>query len=73
MARTVFDLNPGEQATIVGFTDEVISLKLLEMGCIPGTSVKLKFFAPLGDPLAIEVLGYALSLRKSEASTILIN
>jgi ferrous iron transport protein A len=49
-----------------------MALKLLEMGCIPGTQVRLTGRAPLGDPLML-VLGdeeYTLSLRVSEAATI---
>lgn len=73
MGRSAAELKPGEQGTITGFTDEVISLKLMEMGCLPGSIIKMKFFAPFGDPLAIEVAGYSLSLRYNEASTVLID
>ena len=70
--RSVADLKPGEKAVISKFDDEVMSLKLLEMGCVPGTEIQLKYIAPLGDPICILVSGYSLSLRLSEASTILI-
>jgi ferrous iron transport protein A len=62
----------GERAIIDAFTDSEMSLKLLEMGCIPGEIIKVKHIAPLGDPIAISVSGYLLSLRKNEASTILV-
>jgi ferrous iron transport protein A len=42
----------------------------MEMGCIPGEIVELSRKAPLGDPIAITISGYQLSLRKSEAATI---
>ena len=42
------------------------------MGCLPGVEVSLQLIAPFGDPLAIEVCGYQLSLRKEEASSILL-
>lgn len=61
-----------EKAIIKGFTDEVLSVKLMEMGCLPGTQVSMQLIAPFGDPIAIEVAGYQLSLRKQEASSILI-
>ena len=67
---TVAHLKPGEQGVIEGFSDAHLSLKLLDMGCLPGTTVKMKFSAPLGDPICIDVEGYSLSLRKAEASTI---
>ena len=66
------DLKIGEKGEIVGFTDESLSLKLLEMGCLPGEVVEVERFAPLGDPIAIRVAGYQLCLRKSEASVIII-
>ena len=68
--NTVANLNPGEKGTVYGFKDEQLSLKLLDMGCLPGTIVEMKFKAPLGDPICINVDGYSLSLRKAEASTI---
>lgn len=49
-----------------------MALKLLEMGCTPGETVTLDRIAPMGDPIAISVSGYLLSLRKEEASTILV-
>jgi len=61
-----------EKAIIKGFTDDNLSVKLIEMGCLPGTQVSLQLIAPFGDPIAIEVAGYQLSLRKQEASSILI-
>ena len=63
---------PGETAIIAGFTDEFLSVKLLEMGFLPGTAVRLNFIAPLGDPVCVSVSGYDLSLRKSEACAISI-
>lgn len=61
-----------EKAIIKGFTDETLSVKLMEMGCLPGTEISLELIAPWGDPIAIEVAGYQLSLRKKEASSILV-
>jgi ferrous iron transport protein A len=63
---------PGETAVISGFTDDEISVKLLEMGFLPGTAVRFNFTAPLGDPVCVSVSGMDLSLRISEASTITI-
>lgn len=66
------DLKQGEKGVINGFLDSSISLKLLEMGCLPGTEIQLDFKAPLGDPICINVSGYSLSLRLDEARTIAI-
>jgi len=70
--RTVADLQIGEKGIIDNFKDALMSLKLLEMGCLPGTEVKLDFIAPLGCPVGISVAGYHLSLRKKEAATIVL-
>ncbi len=67
------DLEIGEKGEIGGLTDELLSLKLLEMGCLPGTEVVLTHLAPFGDPIAIRVSGsYTLSMRREEAETMLI-
>ncbi len=70
--RSVADLARGESGVIQGFSDNVISLKLMEMGCLPGSTIKMNFAAPLGDPISYYVAGYNLTLRISEASAILI-
>lgn len=49
--------------------DEV-GLRLLEMGLTPGVEFVIIGTAPLGDPLEIEIRGYRLSLRKSEARRV---
>jgi ferrous iron transport protein A len=70
--RSVADLQTGEVGIIKGFSDSIISLKLMEMGCLPGSSIKMNYAAPLGDPISYYVAGYNLTLRISEASAILI-
>ncbi len=44
--------------------------RLMEMGLLVGTPVRLVRFAPLGDPVEIKVRGYHLTLRKEEAEQI---
>jgi ferrous iron transport protein A len=65
-------MKPGDLAIIAGFTDDEISVKLMEMGCLPGMPVRFNFTAPFGDPICISVSGYELSLRLDEAATISI-
>ena len=66
------DLRRGDKAIIDSFADYEASLKLLEMGCIPGEQIEVTRIAPLGDPIAILVAGYLLSLRKSEAAVVVV-
>ncbi len=70
--KTLSDLKKGELAIIKNFTDDLMSLKILEMGCLPGSTVELLHTAPLGDPICIKVAEYMLALRKAEADTIII-
>ena len=67
---TLADLKQGQKATIRSFSNDALSSRLLEMGCLPGEVVKVERVAPMGDPIAVSVSGYQLSLRKLEASTI---
>jgi ferrous iron transport protein A len=68
---TLAEVTVGQRGQVTGIegTDEV-SLRLLEMGLTPGVEFRLLGFAPLGDPIEIEVRGYRLSLRKSEAARV---
>jgi len=45
----------------------------LEMGCTPGEVIEIDRIAPLGDPIAVLVSGYLLSLRKADAATIMVS
>lgn len=70
--KNVSEMKPGDIGIISGFTDEYLSVKLMEMGCLPGIPVRFNFRAPFGDPVCISVSGYELSLRLEEAATISI-
>jgi ferrous iron transport protein A len=70
--RNVAQMKPGDIGIISGFTDEFLSVKLMEMGCLPGVPVRFNFTAPFGDPVCISVSGYELSLRLEEAAAISI-
>ena len=70
--KNVSEMKPGEIGIIAGFTDDYLSVKLMEMGCLPGIPVRFNFTAPFGDPVCISVSGYELSLRLEEAAAISI-
>jgi ferrous iron transport protein A len=65
-------LKIGQLGVVSRFTDEGVSTKLMEMGCLPGEVVKVINIAPLGDPIAISVAGYELSLRLEEAASVMV-
>ncbi len=60
------------KAIIRSFGETELYVKLLEMGCIPDEEISIELSAPLGDPIAVNVAGYQLSLRKDEASSIMV-
>ncbi len=70
--HTLANLIPGKKGIIHGFTDDELSLKLMEMGCLPGEVVEFIKTAPLGCPIEISISGYLLSMRKSEAEKVII-
>jgi Fe2+ transport system protein FeoA len=47
-----------------------MSVRLLEMGFVPGVEVSLVKRAPLGDPLELRLRGYHVSLRRAEARRV---
>jgi len=70
---TLFDLVTGDRARIVkvhGGRDAAIARRLLDMGIMKGTEALIVRHAPLGDPVEIEIKGYHLALRMSEAQKI---
>ncbi len=48
----------------------VLRCRLLDMGLIPKTHVKVTKVAPLGDPIELILRGYVLTIRKDDASKI---
>lgn len=69
--ETLADLPIGINAKVVSIEENgAISKRLMEMGVVPGVSVRVIKTAPFGSPLEIRVRGYNLALRRSEAETI---
>ncbi len=61
----------GREAVITAVGGQgALRCRLLDMGLIPKTAVRIDKIAPLGDPLELRVRGYALSLRKEDARNI---
>jgi len=69
---TIADLKRGEQGIIIDVSSAHIPLKLLEMGCLPGNTVKLLQVAPFQDPMYLNINGTHLAIRKETASYIII-
>lgn len=73
MKRSLVDLPLGQHAEIASIDCERrLSRRLMEMGLLPGTRVRVVRVAPLGDPIELRVRNYSLSVRRSEAAKIAI-
>ncbi|MCK5197799.1 MAG: ferrous iron transport protein A [Spirochaetales bacterium] len=71
---TLGDLKASDQVEVTGFKrdSKEMTSKLLAMGISRGAAIKVLRFAPLGDPIDIEVKGTNLSLRKEEAKLVYV-
>ena len=64
------ELKKGQKALIEHHEETEFRLTLMEMGCVPGEAVWIEMVAPMGDPIAIQIAGYSLSIRKEDAQSI---
>lgn len=71
--ETLDDLRPGEAGVVKAVRgDGALRGRLLEMGFVSGTAVRVVRVAPLADPMEVELHGYHLSLRRADARTVLV-
>ena len=68
---TLDKLPIGKTAKIISVGGEgALRLRLLDMGLIPKTSVKIIKVAPMGDPIELFIRGYSLTIRLDDAKKI---
>ena len=68
---TLNELAIGESAVIRTVGGEgALRLRLLDMGLIPKTKVKIIKVAPMGDPIELNIRGYELTIRIEDAKKI---
>lgn len=66
--RTLADLRVGDEAVVTDVGgDRGVARRLMEMGVLPGTRLRVARVAPLGDPVEIRLRSYSLSIRRAEA------
>lgn len=64
-------LNEGDRAKILKVRGRgEINRRLRDMGVKPGVEVEVEGRATLGDPMAVKIMGYRLSLRENEAEQV---
>lgn len=66
------ELKIGEIGIITSVNLDEIPLKLLEMGCLPGNTIRLLQIAPLGDPLYFNINDSHVAIRLETASQITV-
>lgn len=63
----------GEKARVIGIHGQgAVKRRLMDMGLTKGVDLLVRKMAPLGDPIEINLRGYELTLRKSEAELVLV-
>jgi len=68
---TLADLKPGQSGEIRKINIAgVLKRRLMDMGVVSGTDVRVEKIAPLGDPIEVRIKSYSLSLRRGEAKNI---
>lgn len=70
---TAAELKLGEKGVIIDSSSIHIPLKLIEMGCLPGSEIELLQIAPFADPMYLNINGCHLAIRKETAVHILID
>ena len=73
MDKKLSELEPGDKGVVVKISGSSSTRRrIMDMGVVRGTKVVLVRRAPLGDPVALEIRDYNLSLRKREADNIYV-
>ncbi len=71
--KRLSSVNPGEVVRVLKVEgDTKLKKRLLDMGIISGTEIRVVRNAPLKDPVEFELRGYKLSLRKNEAEFVFV-
>ncbi len=69
--KTLRDARIGDTVTVVKLHGEgAVRRRIMDMGITKNVEIFVRKVAPLGDPIEINVRGYELSLRKSDAEMI---
>lgn len=65
------DMTISQSGTVQDITtDSLHGQRLMEMGITPGCPITIVRFAPMGDPIDIQLRGYHLSIRHQDAACI---
>ncbi|MBC8569236.1 FeoA family protein [Zongyangia hominis] len=69
--KTLGDLRPGQSGVVLRVSGQgALKRRLVDMGITPGVAIFVRKKAPLGDPIEVNLRGFALSLRRDDAVKI---
>lgn len=69
--KTLNEVKAGEKVEVARITGKgPLKRRIMDMGITRGTEIYVRKFAPLGDPMELNLRGYELSLRKKDAEMI---
>lgn len=70
---TLDNIKPGQGGIITAIGGQgMLRRRLLDMGLTPNTKVHVRKVAPMGDPIELSLRNYVLTIRKEEASKIVL-
>lgn len=70
--KSIITLRKGASGIITEIKHSKVSQRLIEMGLTPGTPFEIRSISPFGDPIAIRLNDFAVSLRLSDALNIMV-
>lgn len=70
MGKALSTIQIGQSVMVSKIRESLLKSKIMEMGLVEGKTIRILFKAPFGDPIAIDVQGYVLSLRLDEAALV---
>lgn len=70
--KNIMDLQPGQSSVITSLIENVYTSKLMALGILPRTTVKMIRKAPFGNVFYIKLENHQLAIRAEEAKTIII-
>ncbi len=67
------DAKPGTEVRVEGIEASELKTRLMSMGLVKGTKVKVLRTGPMGDPLAVLVRSYKMAIRLQDAAKISVS
>ena len=67
---TLKEADPGMKLRVLSIGESELKQRLMTMGLIPGTEIKVLRSAPFGDPIAIGLRSYNLAMRRDDAALV---